>query len=141
MGIFGWENLVYINSDIRKEDWKNNFLMFPLMSDSSSNTIDFVNSGSKKRKGLNPAYRYNESDKRYKNKILVDKSEYKILKKCLEPDIFSSKKNTNKDLVKVNNHQIDNKIFEDFSIFNKLFDSEKTWSSKDESDDETLLIK
>ena len=80
--------------------------------------------------------KYNESDKKYKNKILVDKSEYKILKKCLEPDIFSSKKNTNKDLVQENNHQIDNKIFEDISIFNKSFDSEKTWSSKNESDEE-----
>jgi hypothetical protein len=73
------------------------------------------------------------SDKKYKKKILVNDKKYKIFTKFLESDVFNGKKNFKKNNLK-ENQVINNELFENFSIFNDSFHSEKTWSSKSESE-------
>ena len=72
---------------------------------------------------------YNESDRKYKNKILVKDSKYKIISKSL---ISPEKNNINE----INNIKMKNNLFENYnSIFEDSFESQKTWGSNNESKD------
>ena len=71
---------------------------------------------------------YNESDRKYKNKILVKDSKYKVISKSLIPE----KNNINE----FNNIKMKNNLFENYnSIFEDSFESQKTWGSNNESND------
>ena len=69
-------------------------------------------------------------DENHKRKLMENENdESKIFKKILKSDIFDGKKNWKKDILK-KKQQIRNESFENFSIFNDSFHSEKNWSSK-----------
>ena len=72
-------------------------------------------------------------DENHKRKLIENDEKSKIFTKILKSDIFSGEKKCKKDTLK-EKKQIRNESFEKFSIFNDSFHSEKTWSSKSESE-------